>query len=263
MPGLVEFHRMLRPQPNLVPPLAAAALFLDIDGTLLEIAPTPSSVRVDPGLNELVRALLLATEGAVALVSGRSIAEIDALFLPLVLPAAGLHGFERRSAAGSYECRRAPPVPALENARRAMFDLAARHPGLLLEDKSFALALHYRRAPQLESAVVSAMTQIAATVRPEFELQMGKMVAELRPAGATKGRAVAEFMEEQPFRGRHPVYIGDDLTDESAFEWINGVGGLSIAVGVIGATAAQERLPEVRAVRQWLTHLCEASSLRT
>ncbi|HWG30809.1 MAG TPA: trehalose-phosphatase [Steroidobacteraceae bacterium] len=247
----------LDPPPN----LSAAALFVDVDGTLLEIAPTPHAVRVEPELTALLRSLLLATSGALALVSGRSIAELDALFLPLTLPAAGLHGFERRGASGSYECRRLPPAPALEQARRALLELADQHPGLLVEDKRFSLAMHYRRAPHLGSVVVRAMTDIAAGVRPEFELQMGKMVAELRPAGSTKGAAVAEFMTEHPYRGRLPIYIGDDLTDESAFEWVNGVGGLSIAVNVSGATAARERLPDVTAVRAWLAQARGPSSL--
>ena len=247
----------LDPPPN----LSAAALFVDVDGTLLEIAPTPHAVRVEPELTALLRSLLLATSGALALVSGRSIAELDALFLPLTLPAAGLHGFERRGASGSYECRRLPPAPALEQARRALLELADQHPGLLVEDKRFSLAMHYRRAPHLGSVVVRAMTAIAAGVRPEFELQMGKMVAELRPAGSTKGAAVAEFMTEHPYRGRLPIYIGDDLTDESAFEWVNGVGGLSIAVNVSGATAARERLPDVTAVRAWLAQARGPSSL--
>ncbi len=242
-----------------LPSLASIALFVDVDGTLLEIAPTPMAVRVEPELTDLLRSLLLGTSGALALVSGRSIAEMDALFLPLTLPAAGLHGFERRGASGSYECRRLPAAPALEKARRMMLELADDYPGLLVEDKRFSLALHYRRAPQLESVVARAMTDIAAGVRPEFELQMGKMVAELRPAGSTKGAAVSEFMAELPFHGRIPVYIGDDLTDESAFEWVNGAGGLSIAVNVGGATAARERLPSVSAVRAWLAQLRGAS----
>ncbi len=246
---------------NPPPRLSSVALFVDVDGTLLEIAATPLSVRVDAGLTDLLRALLLGTSGALALVSGRSIVEMDALFLPLTLPAAGLHGFERRGASGSYDCRRLPAAPALERARRTMLELASQHPGLLVEDKRFALALHYRRAPQLENVVARAMTEIAASVRPEFELQMGKMVAELRPAGSTKGAAVSEFMSEHPFQGRVPVYIGDDLTDESAFEWVNGAGGLSIAVNVAGATAARERLPSVSAVRAWLAQMCGASSL--
>jgi trehalose 6-phosphate phosphatase len=251
---------------QVLPSLSSVALFIDVDGTLLEIAPTPLAVRVDPELTDLLRALFLGTSGALALVSGRSIAEMDALFVPLTLSAAGLHGFERRGASGSYDYRRLPAAAVLERARRTMLELANQHPGLLVEDKRFALALHYRRAPHLESVVVRAMTQIAASVRPEFELQMGKMVAELRPAGATKGAAVGEFMSEHPFRGRVPIYIGDDLTDESAFEWVNGAGGLSIAVNVSGATAARERLPSVSAVRAWLAHMCGAgggpSSLR-
>jgi trehalose 6-phosphate phosphatase len=235
--------------------LSSLALFLDIDGTLLEIAETPRSVCVDPDLKELLSALDSRTDGALALVSGRRIAEMDALFRPLTLSAAGLHGFERRSAYGSHENRKAPSTAALEGARRAMLELANQHPGLLVEDKRFALALHYRLAPDLQDLVASRMTQIAECARPEFELQMGKMVAELRPAGANKGAAVAQFMREAPFSGRRPVYVGDDLTDESAFEWVNQAGGLSIAVNVAGATAALERLPSVAAVRAWLAEL--------
>ncbi len=249
--------------PDPLPNLTSLALFIDVDGTLLEIAATPLAVRVDPALIGLLRSLLLGTNGALALVSGRSIAEMDALFLPLTLAAAGLHGFERRGASGSSDYRRLPAAPALEKARRTMLELASTYPGLLVEDKRFALALHYRRVPHLEGVVARAMTEIAASVRPEFELQMGKMVAELRPAGSTKGVAVSEFMSEHPFHGRYPIYIGDDLTDESAFEWVNAVGGLSIAVNVSGATAAKRRLPNVSAVRDWLAQLCEASSLRT
>ena len=237
------------------PSLSTLALFLDIDGTLLEIAETPRSVTVDPKLKELLGALSAGAGGALALVSGRRIAEMDALFRPLTLSAAGLHGFERRSASGAHQHRRTPATAALEGARRAMLELANQHTGLLVEDKRFALALHYRLAPDLQDLVASAMTQIAERARPEFELQMGKMVAELRPAGANKGAAVEQFMREAPFSGRRPVYLGDDLTDESAFEWVNQAGGLSIAVNVPGATAALERLPSVAAVRAWLAEL--------
>ena len=243
------------------PDISSLALFIDVDGTLLEIAPTPLAVRVDPELTELLRGLLLGTGGALALVSGRSIAELDALFRPLVLCSAGLHGFERRNASGLYESRRLPAAAALDKVRRALLELANQHPGLHVEDKRFALALHYRRVPHLESMVVRAMTDIAAGVRPEFELQLGKMVAELRPAGSTKAVAVSEFMAEPPFQGRFPIYIGDDLTDESAFEWVNGAGGRSIAVNVSSATAARERLPSVTAVRAWLAQIRGASSL--
>ncbi len=239
--------------------LSSLALFLDVDGTLLDIAETPLSVRVDAGLNDLLRELLHSTGGALALVSGRRIAEMDVLFAPLTLPAAGLHGFERRDAAGCSHYGKLPSAVALEAVRGRMLELVAHRPGLLVEDKRFALALHYRRAPELESLVVGAMAHIAESVRPEFELQLGKMVAELRPAGSTKGAALGQFMTEAPFRGRYPIYIGDDLTDESAFEWINDAGGHSIAVNVGGPTAAQARLPSVGAVRLWLTQLCESA----
>jgi len=237
------------------PSLSTLALFLDIDGTLLEIAETPRSVSVDSDLKALLSELHTGTDGALALVSGRRITEMDALFRPLTLSAAGLHGFERRNARGTHQQRRVPSTAALEGARRAMLELANKHTGLLVEDKRFALALHYRLAPDLQDLVASTMTRIAEQTRPEFELQMGKMVAELRPAGATKGAAVAQFMREAPFSGRRPVYVGDDLTDESAFEWVNQAGGLSIAVNVPGATAAQSRLPSVAAVRTWLAEL--------
>jgi trehalose 6-phosphate phosphatase len=236
-------------------PLSAIALFLDVDGTLLEIATKPQAVSVPRELRERLRALSLASGGAVALVSGRPIADLDALFAPLTLPAAGLHGFERRGASGVYR-RRPPPSPAaLESARGAMLQLARQHAGLLVEDKQFALALHYRRAPHLEDTAVAAMRDVAARVDDELELQRGKMVVELRPAGATKAQAVAAFLEEVPFTGRVPIFIGDDLTDESAFELVNRLGGVSVVVSAERASAARSRLEDVAAVRSWLSEL--------
>ena len=235
--------------------LRQAAFFLDVDGTLLELAETPDAVRVEPPVKELLRILSLQTAGAVALVSGRGIAALDALFEPLLLPAAGLHGFERRNASGTY-CRHAsPPGPALDRARRLMSQVVARHAGLLLEDKRFALALHYRQAPELESRVIRDVEAIAHAVGSGLHVQRGRMVIELRPASATKGTAVAEFMQEQPFLGRRPVCLGDDLTDESAFAWVNSVGGLSVAVNVSRDTAATMHLPSVAAARNWLQAL--------
>lgn len=235
--------------------LTAIALFLDVDGTLLEIAATPQAVSVSDDLRERLRALSRASGGAVALVSGRAIADLDALFAPLTLPSAGLHGFERRGALGVCGRRPRPSAAALEAARSAMLDLAQRHAGLLVEDKRFALALHYRKAPHLEETVVKAMEEVAARLAGELELQHGKMVVELRPAGATKAEAVGAFLAEAPFAGRLAVFIGDDLTDEPAFELVNRLDGLSVVVGATQPSAARARLADVTAVHDWLAQL--------
>ncbi len=234
--------------------LSAIALFLDVDGTLLEIAARPQAVSVPDDLRERLRALQPAAGGAVALISGRAIAELDELFAPLALPSAGLHGFERRDAQGAYR-RMPPPSPAaLEASRAAMLQLTRSHSGLLMEDKQFALALHYRGAPWLEDAVVQSMEAVAAGVAGDLELQRGKMVVELRPSGATKAHAVTAFLEEAPFAGRMPIFIGDDLTDEPAFELVNSLAGLSVLVGA-RPSAARARLTDVAAVRAWLAQL--------
>lgn len=237
------------------PALSAIALFLDVDGTLLEIAATPEAVSVPADLRERLRSLSRACDGAVALVSGRAIADLDALFAPLRLPSAGLHGFEHRGASGGCQRRPLPGAAALESAHGAMVRLARERPGLLVEDKQFALALHYRGAPHLEETVLAAMRDIAHSVRGELELQRGKMVVELRPAGSSKADAVAAFLAEPPFAGRMPVFIGDDLTDEPAFELTNRRQGLSVLVGERPQSAAYSRLADVTAVRGWLAQL--------
>jgi trehalose 6-phosphate phosphatase len=244
--------------------LSAIALFLDVDGTLLEIAASPQAVALPAELRERLRALSQGSGGAVALVSGRAIADLDALFAPLTLPSAGLHGFEHRAASGAYRRRQPPSAATLEAARGAMLQLARRHPGVLVEDKRFALALHYRGAPQLEETVVAAMRDIAAQVADELELQRGKMVIELRPAGATKANAVATYLEEAPFAGRMPIFIGDDLTDEPAFDLVNRRGGVSVLVGAPRISAARAGLADVAAVHSWLAQLQtdSASALR-
>jgi trehalose 6-phosphate phosphatase len=235
--------------------LTSIALFLDVDGTLLELAATPQAVSVSDDLRERLRALSRASGGAVALVSGRAIMDLDALFAPLTLPSAGLHGFEHRGAAGAYRRRQPPSKAALEAAHGAMLHLARQYAGLLVENKRFALALHYRGAPQLEEIVVKAMEEVAARLAGELELQRGKMLVELRPAGATKAQAVAAFLEEAPFAGRLPIFIGDDLTDEPAFELVNHLDGVSVVVAGTRPSAAQARLPDVSAVHGWLEQL--------
>jgi trehalose 6-phosphate phosphatase len=239
---------------------ADLAVFLDVDGTLLEIAPSPEEVVIEPDLIDLLRALVLQTDGALALVSGRSIETLDRLFHPLMLPAAGLHGFERRTAGGTY-CRRSlPPGELLFRARSALQALLTRHPDLLLEDKQFALAVHYRKVPELEPVVLAEVAQIEQDLTPAFEIQRGRCVVELRPADANKAMAVEAFMQEPPFQGKRPLYLGDDLTDECAFRWVNDASGFSVAVGVVRETAATTHLPSVQAARQWLRGLVALSS---
>jgi trehalose 6-phosphate phosphatase len=239
--------------------VAELAFFLDVDGTLLEMAPTPDAVVVDPELLAMLRALVLGSGGAVALVSGRAIGVLDDLFKPLLLPCAGLHGFERRSASGVYARRALPPEALLNEVRGVFSRLVAEHPGLLLEDKRFSLALHYRLAPHLEPLVMERVASLAAALAPHFELQRGRYVAEIRPSQANKATAVAEFMQEEPFRGRRPLCLGDDLTDEYAFEWVNAAGGISIAVGTERDSHAQWHLQSVAVARAWLHSLVKES----
>jgi trehalose 6-phosphate phosphatase len=234
------------------------AFFLDVDGTLLEFSPRPDAVSADAALRELLERLRLRSGGALALVSGRSIATLDSMFAPLRLPAAGLHGFEHRNAAGVLTMQQPPVRHMLDDARRQMEQWVRTHPQLMLEDKGSALALHYRRVPKLESAVVDAVLAIAQRVRGSgLQVQRGHMVVELTPAGVSKASAVAAFMAEAPFAGRQPLFAGDDLTDEPAFEWVNEAGGMSVAVSTDRPTAARTHLDSVDEVRGWLAALLE------
>jgi trehalose 6-phosphate phosphatase len=225
------------------------ALFLDVDGTLLPIAPHPDAVRVPPTLLTLLEALNARVGGALALVSGRSLADIDALFAPLRLPAAGVHGLERRDADGTVH--RSDTTSLLRPLRGPLTDFVGARKGLLLEDKQHSLALHYRAAPEHEAEAEAFLRGLAAAV-PELEVTRGKMVLEVKPAGVDKGTAVAAFLMEPPFAGRRPVYIGDDVTDEDAFAAVNAAGGLSIRVGTAAATAATHFLSDEAAVHDWL-----------
>lgn len=239
--------------------LAECAMFLDLDGTLLEYAPHPRAAAGDAELLELLWMLTRRTYGALALVSGRSIHTVDTLLHPLQLPASGLHGFERRSSAGVLSRHPAPSPGTLTRARRLLAQVAARDPRLRFEDKEFALALHYRQAPHMKGAVVRAVGAIASAAGGELELQLGPMVAELSPCGVSKATALAEFMSERPFAGRRPVFVGDDPTDEPAFEWVNAAGGVSVAVNATHSTAAATELGCVSEVRAWLHALIRRS----
>jgi trehalose 6-phosphate phosphatase len=223
---------------------------IDVDGTLLRLKPVPHGVKADRALLHVLDVLMRATGGAVALVSGRSLADLDRLFPALRLPMAGQHGAERRLApGGNTVC--ASDAALLDDARGRLRTRVENHPRLLLEDKGQSLALHYRRVPRLAGYVHRLLRAELARLGHSHRLQRGHRVAELRPAGANKGSAVRAFLRESPFRGRLPVYLGDDRTDEDAFAVVNELGGHTIRVGA-GASAARWRLPDVTAVRRWL-----------
>ena len=228
-----------------------SALFLDIDGTLLRIADTPDAVTVQPRTMLLLQKLRPLLDGALALISGRTIAGIDRLFVPLRLPVAGQHGVERRDALGRVH-RAAVDAARLRQAGRAIRDFATRHRGLVFEDKGYSIALHYRRAPALSDAAHEVVLAAAGQLGGTFETQQGKMVIELKPAGADKGMAIEEFMREAPFAGRVPVFIGDDVTDEQGFRAVNQFGGHSVKVGE-GESCAHWRLRDAGAVLDWLS----------
>jgi trehalose 6-phosphate phosphatase len=229
------------------------ALFLDIDGTLLELAAHPAAVTVDLHLAHLLRGLYDETAGAVALISGRTVADADSLFAPLRLCVAGQHGAERRDFDGGLHVH-APPLDGLRRAAERLRRLVAAHPGLVLEEKGMNVALHFRGAPLLEAELVPLLERLVSELGQDFELQAGKMVLEIKPTGRDKGTAIEEFMQEHPFRGRVPIFIGDDLTDEYGFALVNRLGGHSIKVGP-GASAAQWHLADASAVRGWLDRL--------
>jgi trehalose 6-phosphate phosphatase len=221
-----------------------------MDGTLIEIAETPSAADTDPCLLNLIRHLHAACQGAVAVVSGRAVADLDHRLAGLNLPLAGQHGLERRDSAGRHYQHATTPraKDAIEAHLRPVLQ---RHPGLLLEDKGLSLALHYRRTPQLASYVHRLLHSLVEGVKDSLQLQKGKRVVEIKPAGYDKGTAVEDFLAEPPFRGRRPVYIGDDTTDEHGFAVVNRHDGISIKVGK-GRSQARYRLPDVAAVRGWL-----------
>ncbi|MBC7958092.1 MAG: trehalose-phosphatase [Cytophagales bacterium] len=224
-----------------------SALFVDFDGTLADIAPRPDAVTLPAGVVELLARLHKQLDGALAVVSGRSIAQLDEFLTPLQLAAAGVHGAERRNASGVigrfHEADLTHVVAGLEA-------LAELHPGMLVETKPGAVALHYRLAPQCEALAQRAM-DAALHESHGMALIHGKMVIEMKPAGASKGRAIRSFMGEAPFAGRRPVFAGDDSTDESGFAVVQAAGGLGIKVGA-GATRANNRLDTPSDLRMWL-----------
>ena len=226
------------------------AYFFDLDGTLVDFADRPSAVRISEDVRLLLERLYRATGGAVALISGRPIADLDRLFAHDRLPVAGQHGLERRSASGRV-FRHAVPTRRLERVRLRLANAVHGKAGLLLENKGLSLALHYRRVPRLAAYAHRLARSMLPVVGRQFCIQRGKYVVEMRPAGRDKGMGILDFMKEAPFRGRTAVFVGDDATDEFGFATVNRLQGHSIKVGP-GLTAARWRLRDVTAVRRWL-----------
>ena len=233
---------------NLLPCIKPdSALFLDFDGTLAELAPSPGAVRLAPELIPTLWALAERLRGAVAIVTGRPIDEVDGFLHPLKLPTAGVHGAQRRS---HQNCLTAPTPPPLERGGAVAEAGALRHSGLLVERKPMAVALHYRLAPELEALCEDGLAA-ALAASSGLEMMRGKMVFEVKPAGVSKGRAIEAFMRESPFAGRVPLFVGDDVTDEAGFEAVLRLGGQGIKVGE-GESLAQHRIADPATLRVWL-----------
>jgi trehalose 6-phosphate phosphatase len=235
--------------PTPPPPALDWGLFLDVDGTLIALTDSPLETVADSGLKSLLQSVAERLGGALALVSGRSIHYLDALFAPLRLPAAGLHGVERRKASGALHGASFIDTQ-LDPARAALRALAQAHPGLFIEDKGRTIAAHFRTVPQLESLVRGKVAEIAQPLGSNYHIQEGSKVFEIKPRGFSKAAAIGAYLREPPFSGRKPVFVGDDLTDQDGFRLVEDAGGMSIAVG--SRVHAQFNLTDAAAVRGWL-----------
>ncbi len=246
----------MRALPAVLSP-SETAFFFDFDGTLVELAPTPDGVLVQPRVIELLGALQRLTNGAVAIVSGRSIDSIDSFLGLPDMPIAGLHGAERRDANGDTQ-RTGFNDDRLLRMEQELAGVVRTNPGMLLEIKGAAVALHYRNAPEREAAAREATSRLVAEYPDAYVLQPGKMVYEIKPKDVDKGRALRAFLGEPPFTGRTPVFAGDDLTDEKGFVVVNELGGVSIKVGG-GDSIARTRLDSVDALIDWLAAVVAAA----
>src|ERR1700682_725040 len=232
------------------------AILLDIDGTLLDLAPTPREVWVPPGLADALSGLLERTSGALALVSGRSLNDIDLIFAPVEFPAVGGHGAEMRlSTDNEAVATHAPPMD--KELKKRLAAIAQLSPGILLEDKGYSLALHYRLAPHAEKAIYAAVSLIRADLpNAPIEVLPGQCACEIKHSGFNKATGVLELMTHEPFRGRRPIFIGDDVTDETVFAIMPELDGLAFSVGR-RAQGVADHFDEPRDVREWLRALLQ------
>lgn len=225
------------------------AFFFDFDGTLADIASRPEDVEVTDATREALSALRHSLEGAVAIITGREIAAIDRFLTPVQMPVAGVHGLTRRDATGQMH-RPEYDGDALKAVQTKLERFVAQEPGLLLEAKQGALALHYRLRPELEGVCLEAMEK-AVNRAPSITVRRGKMVIEAVGHSGNKGEAIESFLTERPFAGRVPVFAGDDLTDEDGFASVNRLQGISIKVGQ-GDTQARYRVQDREELLSWL-----------
>ena len=238
------------------------ALFLDIDGTLIDLAPTPDAIQVPLSLPGNLDAVSARLDGALALVTGRRLPYADQLFAPFRFPIAGLHGAEFRAADG--ETAIVAQTPAFAALKRRLVEQTAWMEGVLIEDKGAAVAAHYRLAPAFDIALEKIMRDLADEAGPNWVLQPGKMVFEIRPARADKGDAVASYLDQPVFAGRLPIAIGDDLTDEPMFALANASGGQSIRVGSLATpTCALAKASSPSAIRSALATIAAADKQKT
>lgn len=236
-----------------IPPLPSldAAVFLDFDGTLVDLARTPDSVVLPPELVPLLRALQILLDGALAIVTGREVAVIDRYIEPLRLPCAGTHGAQRRDGKGVYVTS---PARELTKFVDAGMQLVQDNPAIFVELKNDSIALHYRADPALETLCLQTMQELLLD-SPDWMLVRGKCVVELLPREVSKGAAIKAFMQEPPFKGRRPFFAGDDLSDESGFAVVHELQGISIKVGA-GMSIARHRIDSVKDFYRWLLMAC-------
>lgn len=235
------------------------ALFLDFDGTLVEIAPSPEDVKLDRRVAPALDTLRGRLGGALALVSGRPIAFLDTVLAPYSFDIAGLHGAQIRSGGALRAQAEAPP--SMREALRDLVRFANSHVGIIVEDKRISVALHWRLAPSLQEEALGLMRRTALRMGPGVRLQEGKSVAEIVPADASKGGAIAWLMTAPAYTGRLPVFIGDDITDEDGFEAVNAMGGLSVRIGRDRESHAKRRLASPTVLRHILLEAAESGHL--
>jgi trehalose 6-phosphate phosphatase len=237
------------PKPPVTP--TKPAMFLDLDGVLAPLAPTPDAVGPDARRTEVLTRLTERLDGRVAIVSGRTLNEIDRISDGAARAASGVHGLQRRRGDGTFANQ--TPDPAIRQAVAAFDAFAADRPGVLVEDKVLSAGLHYRQAPGASEDAVALATSLAQATG--LALQPGSMVLELKTPGTDKGVAVTAFMAEAPFNGATPIMVGDDLTDEHGFEAAEALGGFGVLVGPERPTAARYRLDDVVDVLDWLDQI--------